>query len=173
MSTSKSRVQETMHRSRVYQHSDGYRLEMVQSIHQRRNKGYTKGIRIRKSRRIEIHWTCSCTNEFNTTFSLCWVLGITLWFSERFSEGRVFCSSRVVSRAFISCFLGHPSILWSFNPQYRQRLLPIWLSQTSFGHISINSHGLNGYGKPLKRPFDQYQSRLEAINNGRDIRQIN
>ena len=128
-----------MHRSRVYQHSDGYRLEMVQSIHQRRNKGYTKGIRIRKSRRIEIHWTCSCTNEFNTTFSLCWVLGITLWFSERFSEGRVFCSSRVVSHAFISCFLGHPSILWSFNPQYRQRLLPIWLSQTSFGHISINS----------------------------------
>ena len=39
--------------------------------------------------------------------------------------------------------------------------------------FSIDSHGLNGYGKPLKRPFDQYQSRLEAINNGRDIRQIN
>ena len=39
--------------------------------------------------------------------------------------------------------------------------------------ISINSHGLNGYGKPLKRPFDWYQSCLEAINNGRDIRQIN
>ena len=39
--------------------------------------------------------------------------------------------------------------------------------------FSIYSHGLNGYGKPLKRPFDRYQSRLEAINNGRDIRQIN
>ena len=39
--------------------------------------------------------------------------------------------------------------------------------------FSIDSHGLNGYGKPLKRPFDQYQSRLKAINNGRDIRQIN
>jgi len=39
--------------------------------------------------------------------------------------------------------------------------------------FSIDSHGFNGYGKPLKRPFDQYQSRLEAINNGRDIRQIN
>jgi len=37
----------------------------------------------------------------------------------------------------------------------------------------INSHGLNGYGKPLKRPFYRYQSRLEAINNGQDIRQIN
>ena len=36
-----------------------------------------------------------------------------------------------------------------------------------------DSHGLNGYGKPLKRPFDLYQSRLEAISIGRDIRQIN
>jgi len=35
------------------------------------------------------------------------------------------------------------------------------------------SHGLNGYGKPLKRPFDWYQSCLEAISIGRDIRQIN
>jgi len=39
--------------------------------------------------------------------------------------------------------------------------------------FSINSHCLNGYGKPLKRPFDRYQSRFEAIDNGRDIRQIN
>ena len=39
--------------------------------------------------------------------------------------------------------------------------------------FSIDSHGLNGYGKPLKRPFDRYQLRLEAISNGRDIRQIN
>ena len=37
----------------------------------------------------------------------------------------------------------------------------------------IDFHGLNGYGKPLKRPFDRYQSHLEAISNGRDIRQIN
>jgi len=36
-----------------------------------------------------------------------------------------------------------------------------------------NSHSLNDYGKPLKRPFDQYQSRLKAISIGRDIRQIN
>ena len=36
-----------------------------------------------------------------------------------------------------------------------------------------DSHGLNGYGKPLKRPFDRYQSHLEAISIGRDIRQIN
>jgi len=36
-----------------------------------------------------------------------------------------------------------------------------------------DSHGLNGSQKPLERPFDQYQSRLEAISIGRDIRQIN
>jgi len=37
----------------------------------------------------------------------------------------------------------------------------------------IDSHGLNNYRKPLKRPFDIYQSHLKAINNGRDIGQIN
>jgi len=36
-----------------------------------------------------------------------------------------------------------------------------------------DSHGLKASLKPLKRPFDRYQSRLEAINIGRDIRQIN
>jgi len=30
----------------------------------------------------------------------------------------------------------------------------------------IDFYGLNGYGKPLKRPFNQYQSHFEAINNG-------
>ena len=29
-----------------------------------------------------------------------------------------------------------------------------------------DSHNLNGYGKPLKRPFDRYQSRLKAISIG-------
>jgi len=36
-----------------------------------------------------------------------------------------------------------------------------------------DSHGLKASLKPLIRPFYQYQSRLEAITNGRDIRQIN
>ena len=36
-----------------------------------------------------------------------------------------------------------------------------------------DSHGLKVRLKPLRRPFDRYQSRLEAINNGRDIKQIN
>jgi len=45
--------------------------------------------------------------------------------------------------------------------------------QPYFHQFFIDSYGLNGYGKPLKIPFDRYQSRLEAINNGQDIRQIN
>jgi len=36
-----------------------------------------------------------------------------------------------------------------------------------------DSHGLKASLKPLRRPFDRYQSCLEEINNGRDIRQIN
>jgi len=36
-----------------------------------------------------------------------------------------------------------------------------------------DSHGLNSYRKLLKRPFNLYQSRLEAISIGRDVRQIN
>ena len=36
-----------------------------------------------------------------------------------------------------------------------------------------DSHSLNGYRKPLKRPFNRYQSHLKTINIGWDIRQIN
>jgi len=70
MSMSKSRIQEIMRRSGVYQRSDGYRLEIVWSTYQRRDKEYTKRIRIGKSRRVETHWTRSYTNEFNATPSL-------------------------------------------------------------------------------------------------------
>ena len=40
-------------------------------------------------------------------------------------ESGVSCSSRVVNRALTSCFLEHLSTLWSFDLQYRQRLLSI------------------------------------------------
>jgi len=40
-------------------------------------------------------------------------------------ESGVSCSSIVVNRALTGYFLGHPSILWSFDPQYRQKLLSI------------------------------------------------
>jgi len=71
MSMSKSRVQEAMCKYGIYQCSNGYRLEMVWNTYQRRNKGYTKRIGIRKSRRVETHWTHGCTNEFNAIPSLC------------------------------------------------------------------------------------------------------
>jgi len=40
-------------------------------------------------------------------------------------------------------------------------------------HFFDDSHGLKASLKPLRRPFDRCQSRLEAINIGRDIKQIN
>jgi len=39
--------------------------------------------------------------------------------------------------------------------------------------IFDDSHGFKASLKPLRRPFDRCQSHLEAINNGRDIKQIN
>jgi len=39
--------------------------------------------------------------------------------------------------------------------------------------IFDDSHGLKASLKPLRRPFDRCQSRLEAINIGQDIKQIN
>ena len=41
---------------------------------------------IRKSRCIELDGTHCCTEKFNTAFSLCGVLGNTLYFSKGFSE---------------------------------------------------------------------------------------
>ena len=39
--------------------------------------------------------------------------------------------------------------------------------------IFDDSHGFKASLKPLRRPFDRCQSRLEAINIGQDIKQIN
>ena len=68
-------------------------------------------------------------------------------------ESGVSCSSRVVKRALTGCFLGHPSTLWSFDPQYRQRLLSIWRLRSllfnlpSLPNLSERStHGTDGDG---------------------------
>jgi len=45
--------------------------------------------------------------------------------------------------------------------------------QSYLHQIFDDSHGLKASLKPLGRPFDRCQSRLEAINIGRDIKQIN
>jgi len=55
-------------------------------------------------------------------------------------ESGVSCSSRVVKRALTGCFLGHPSTLWSFDPQYGQRLLLIWrLYSLPFNLLSLSN----------------------------------
>jgi len=57
----------------------------------------------------------------------------------------------VVRRALTGCFLGHPSTLWSFDPQYRQRLLSIRrLCSLSFSFLSLpnlserSTYGVDG-----------------------------
>jgi len=58
--------------------------------------------------------------------------------------------------------------------QVANNISPITNFIQSYLHqIFDNSHGLKASLKPLRRPFDQCQSRFEAINNGRDIKQIN
>ena len=45
--------------------------------------------------------------------------------------------------------------------------------QSYLHQIFDDSHSLKASLKPLRRPFDQCQLCLEAINNGWDIKQIN
>ena len=65
-----------------------------------------------------------------------------------------------------------PFLLWfQHYPSYSGSITNfIW----SYLHQFFDdSHGLKTSLKPLRRPFNRYQSCLEEINNGRDIRQIN
>ena len=66
---------------------------------------------------------------------------------------------KVVYRSYSSCISSIENVtnfIWSYLCQFFD-----------------DSHGLKASLKPLRRPFDQCQSRLKAINNGRDIKQIN
>jgi len=67
---------------------------------------------------------------------------------------------------------------WSDNEWLVNKMLAILDNVTNFirsylHQIFDDSHGLKASLKPLRRPFDRCQSRLEAINIGRDIKQIN
>ena len=66
-------------------------------------------------------------------------------------------------------------VLWPLLLIY---IVTQWLLVTNFiwpylHQFFDNSHGLKASLKPLRRPFDRYQSHLEAISIGQDIRQIN
>ena len=89
-------------------------LQMV-SIHkfrvkdQERSKRNKEWMRIRKSRCVESDGTHCCTGKFNMALSLCGVLGVTLYFSEDFSE----VATGVLTVAKVSQPLGQESSLWS------------------------------------------------------------
>ena len=75
-----------MSRPRVDESLEQDFIKMILTKDQGRSKGNEKWVRIRKSRCVESNRTRCCIGEFNTTLSLCGVLGVTLYFSEGFLE---------------------------------------------------------------------------------------
>ena len=59
---------------------------MILTKDQERSKRNKKRVRIRKSGYIELDGTHYYIEKFNIALSLCRVLGVTLYFSESFSE---------------------------------------------------------------------------------------
>ena len=78
-------------------------------------------MRIGKSRYIELDGTHCCIGKFNVAFSLCGVLGVTLYFSKGFSEATARVSTVVKApwplEVTMVCFLGQESSLCSLAPQ--------------------------------------------------------
>ena len=78
---------------------------------------------------------------------------------------------------FLPLLLIHPWVFtWVLQPELLFKVIILDVTNFIWPYLHQffdNSHSLNGSWKPLKRPFDRYQLCLEAINNGRDIRQIN
>jgi len=109
-----------MSRPGVDESSERDFIKVILTKDQGKRKGKEKGMRIRKSGCVESNQTCCCTGEFNATRSLCGVLGVTLYFSEDFSEAAAGVSA--VAEApwplgeTVVCFLGQESSLWSLAP---------------------------------------------------------
>ena len=110
-----------MSRPGVNESSERDFIKVILTKDQGRSKGNEKEMRIRKSRCVELNWTCCCTGEFNATLSLCGVLGVTLYFSKGFLEAAAGVSA--VAEApwplgeTVVCFFGQESSLWSPAPQ--------------------------------------------------------
>ena len=120
VSIHKFRVYKTVSRPGVNESLERDFIKVILTKDQERSKGNEKWMRIRKSRCVELNWTCCCTGEFNATLSLCRVLGVALYFSEGFSEAAARVSA--VAEALrplgetVVCFLGQESNLWSPAP---------------------------------------------------------
>ena len=59
---------------------------MIMTKNQERSKRDKKGVRIRKSRCVELDETYCYIEKFNVVFSLCKVLEVILYFSKGFLE---------------------------------------------------------------------------------------
>ena len=92
-----------------------------------------------------------------------------------------FATGAVLLQKDMQTNLWHPVAFFSKSLDVHERNYEIYdkkLLVTNFiwsylHHFFDDSHGLKTSLKTLRRPFDRCQSRLEAINNGRDIKQIN
>ena len=121
VSIHKFRVYKTISRPGVDESLERDFIKVILTKDQGRSKGNEKGMRIRKSGCVESNWTRCCTGEFNATLSLCGVLGVTLYFSEGFSEAAA--RESAVAEALqplgetVVCFLEQESNLWSLTPQ--------------------------------------------------------
>ena len=111
VSIHKFRVYKTMSRPGVNKSSEQDFIKVILTKDQGRSKRNEKRMRIRKSGYIESNWARCCTGEFNTTLSLCRVLGVALYFSEGFSEAAAEVL-RPLGETTV-CFLGQESNLWS------------------------------------------------------------
>ena len=98
-------------------------------------------MRIGKSRYIELNWTHCCTWQFNMTLSLCRVLGVTLYFSEGFSEA--VAGVLAVAEApqplgeTVVCFLAQESSLQSSVLQQRHRLFLRYFLYSSLVNLPL------------------------------------
>ena len=113
------------------------------------------------------------------SFHSCFAISsISCWYS--------FSNSSIASCVFFKFSLLSQVLDSTVNPFQHTKYLSFSLTHCLFRILSVtnfiqsylhqifdDSHGLKASLKPLKRPFDWYQSRLEAINIGWDIKQIN
>ena len=89
-------------------------IKVILTKNQERSKKDKEGVRIKKSRYVELDRTHCCTEKFNIALSLYRVLRVTFYFSEGFSKAatEVLWSLRVT----MICFLKQESSLWSLTP---------------------------------------------------------
>jgi len=90
-----------------------------------------------------IYWIKRCPERSTSMEKFIWLLDKKQEEEARYDYTKRRCQNR------LRCMSSVTNFIWSYLHQFFD-----------------NSHGLKARLKPLKRPFDQYQSHLKAINNG-------